>query len=550
MSVENTISLIEAKKAIPVFTGDPIDDRLEIPELREAYRTPPGAFMDFMNEIKDNFERREDGDIYRVTGAIGIAQVICGAHIMGPTKSKCAFGTFVCAASGSGKGAPQDFIRKFASELGLIGRVSVSTMSSTKQIQKRLIEAGGSLLYMADDCPKHLKNWSDPRSPLSDMDEFFRSSSTGAYSPTSIIRSEFAEEIEKRTALKTILSASKREGWMIPRLRVNLPPDENGETPEGPVDYQALAKMPHSTGREIKRLMMIAELLKAEAIKNVRFVPFISITPDSAGEIIRQWTDNGGMGRMLFIHGHDEVPELKSGICSGEISKKLINEWLPRIPDKDFIVGFRDDDAYGRYHELTRRIDALRDVDGITGKVATRYGQLMIDLATLCAFFDFRSRTHDSAVVGEEHIDWAFSMVVKSMRSLRDFMEGEQESDGLEQTEWENILFKIKSVVQTKKFKEKPYLSVISNALYRDKIKKIIDAADSNSFQVDKNIFFSEVIRAISQSQDSPLSFSEENPKYIDINQRCSWKSIRMTPQIRGMLSIYIRKTGAGKRRK
>ena len=81
---------------------------------------------------------------------------------------------------------------------------------------------------------------------------------------------------------------------------------------------------------------------------------------------------------------------------------------------------------------------------------------------------------------------------------------------------------------KVKKFKEKPYLSVISNALYRDKIKKIIDAADSNSFQVDKNIFFSEVIRAISQSQDSPLSFSEENPKYLDINQRGSWKSVRI----------------------
>ena len=70
MSVENTVALIEAKNAIPVFTGDPIDDRLEIPELREAYRTPPGAFMDFMNEIKDNFERREDGIFIALRGQL------------------------------------------------------------------------------------------------------------------------------------------------------------------------------------------------------------------------------------------------------------------------------------------------------------------------------------------------------------------------------------------------------------------------------------------------------------------------------------------------
>lgn len=543
MGLAETKRIIESSENIPVITGDAIDDRLVIPELAEAYREPPGAFVDFMAEIRDNFERRYDGDVYRIVGAIGLAQAIVGPHIKGPTGSKCAFGTFVASATGSGKGAPNDFVRAYAEKLGISMRVSESIMSSTKQIQMRLIEAGGSLLYIADDCPKHLKSWSSPSGNLSDMDEFFRSSSTGSYSPTTTIRIAFSELLEKRMNPKSIVAASRREGWNIPRIRVGYSPDENGETPEGPIDYAALAKMPHRTGIEIRRLLVVDELLKQESIKNARFIPLISITPDSAPEIIRSWTNNGGMGRMLFISGHDELPALRMDVESvGQVNMRIIHEWQSRIPDKDFTVGFRSDEAKARCDFLRLRIDDMRNEPGITGVVATRYGQLMIDLATLCAWFDFSARNGDTAAVDIRHLDWAFSMVVKSMRSLRDFMEGEADFDGLEQTEWNSILGRVRKIIESPSFKG--YISALANKLCRDRVEMIIRAAESVGMKIDARSFSTEVMRAIAQSERSPVRLHENGRSIvIDVDKKGSWDGIKMTQPVIKILSNYVNKT-------
>ena len=131
---------------------------------------------------------------------------------------------------------------------------------------------------------------------------------------------------------------------------------------------------------------------------------------------------------------------------------------------------------------------------------------------------------------------------MNSMYDLRDYLEGEAEFDGLENTEWDNIVMKVKKCIESKAFAEKPYISVVKNKLCRDRISKIISAADSNSIQVTPDKFTYEVIIAISENRHSPIELDPENPSNIRLSGGGSWSGLRMNASVRNILSSAMKR--------
>lgn len=513
-------------------SGNPLDE-IDVPEFREGYKIPPGSLGEFMCEIENHFENREEGEVYRLPGAIALAQVMAGRYIIGPSaKNKCATGTFIVGRSGAGKGAPSDFVKAYSENLGITPRVSKSTVTSLRQIKERLIEADGFLLYIADDCPEHLQAWSDTRSPLGETASWFRTSISGDWFPESPVVTLFQEKLASAQNPKLILSAAQAQGWMIPRI---------GES-DGPIDYRRLAKMNHDIGRRLNHAMQCYDLcVNEKGIQNVRFIPFITVTPEQGIATVRRWEKDGGMGRSLFIKGHEHMPELKN-TPDMEINKTIINEWKPRIPGGFFNVEYANDGVSKYYEMLRRRIDKSSNIPGVIGSVGPRSAQMVIELATLCAFADLSSRNGMTPKINECHIEWAYATVMNSMYDLRDYLEGEAEFDGLENTEWDNIVMKVKKCIESKAFAEKPYISVVKNKLCRDRISKIISAADSNSIQVTPDKFTYEVIIAISENRHSPIELDPENPSNIRLSGGGSWSGLRMNASVRNILSSAMKR--------
>lgn len=518
------------KSVSKVESGNPLD-LVDVPEFRDGYPLPPGMLGDFIIEIEKHFERREESESFRLAGAICLAQVIAGRNIIGPTESKCAFNIFMIAASGGGKGDMIKFIGKYADKLGISSRISSSTMTSTKQIKCALIEAGGSLLYIADDCPEHLHSWSDTRSSLGETSSWFRASATDDWTPEMPIRTYFTEALQSAQMPKLINAASVAEGWRVPKIN---------DAEDGPIDYVRLSKMNNETGKRLRHCIQAYELA-SEKIKNIRFIPLVTVTPDQGIFTVRKWRADGGMGRSLFIRSPEYIPPMKPGRPDLAVNSSLINEIKPRIPESIINVKFHSDEVAAYYDVLARKIDEARNIDGIAGHMGARYGQMVIDLATICAFMDLSSRDGTQPYIKENHLEWAYGVAMKSLYDAREYLEGEAEFDGLENTEWDNLVKKVKAWTESKLF-EKPYISCLKNKICRDRVSKIISAADSNSLQVNADRFTYELVMAIYDNKHSPIALDQDNPTKIVLVNGGSWSGLRMNSTFRNILSAAIKR--------
>lgn len=530
----NTEKLLALKASIKpvgkIDAGNPLD-AIDVPEFRDGYQLPPGMLGDLICEIEQHFERREEGESFRLAGAICLAQLIAGRNIIGPTESKCAFNIFMIASSGGGKGDMIKFVEKYADKLGISSRLSSSTMTSTKQIKMALIEAGGFLLYVADDCPEHLQLWSDARSSLGDTSSWFRASATGDWTPEMTIRSAFAEELQKAQQPKLINAASVAEGWRIPRVN---------DSDEGPIDYVKLSRMNNETGKRLKHCMQAYEL-SSDKIKNIRFIPLVTVTPDQGLVTVRKWRADGGMGRSLFIRSPEYIPQMKAERPDLQVSTKIINEIKPRIPTSIINVKFKSKEVADYYDLLAKKIDEARNIEGIAGHMGARYGQMVIDLATICAFMDMSSRDGMNPYIQECHLEWAYGVAMKSLYDAREYLEGEAEFDGLENTEWDNLVKKVQKWTESKLF-EKPYISGLKNKICRDKVSKIIAAADSNSLQMNPDRFTYELVMAIYENKNSPIMLDPDNPTKIILASGGSWSGLRMNSTMRNILSAALKR--------
>ncbi|MHC1838136.1 hypothetical protein ACYPTD_29645, partial [Klebsiella pneumoniae] len=325
----NTYEIIAMKKSVGKADSstDPLDEA-DIPEFREKYKIPPGSLGEFIKEIEKNFERRDDGEKYRLVGALGLAQIMAGRFIIGPTGSKCSTGIFLVARSGAGKQAPVNFIKQYAEALMISDRLCTTTATSLKQIQTSMIEGDGSLLYVVNDDKQHIDSWNDPRSAyLGGTAPWYRSlTDEGGWVPTRTIIRDIEENMAKAMNPKTIVSVAMAEGWIVPRI---------GGAQDGMIDYKRLSQMDHSVGRNLKKVMAEHELCTRDGgIENARFIPLITVTPVQGIDAVRSWQKDGGMGRTLFILGHgddEEMPLLKREQPAGEVNRRIVNEWKQRI---------------------------------------------------------------------------------------------------------------------------------------------------------------------------------------------------------------------------
>ena len=76
-------------------------------------------------------------------------------------------------------------------------------------------------------------------------------------------------------------------------------------------------------------------------IENARFIPLITVTPVQGIDAVRSWQKDGGMGRTLFILGRgddEEMPLLKREQPTGEVNRRIVNEWKQRILRFTYIV--------------------------------------------------------------------------------------------------------------------------------------------------------------------------------------------------------------------
>lgn len=530
----DTKKILSAKESLTsggkVESGNPLDIA-DIPAFRTLYNNPPGMLSDLISEMGEHFERREEGESFRLAGALCLAQVIAGRNIIGPTDSKCAFNIFMIASSGGGKGDMIRFIEKYADKLGLSSRISASTVTSTKQIKCALIDAGGSLLYIADDCPEHLSAWSDPRSHLGDTSSWFRSSATSDWSPEITIRTHFTEQLQQAQMPKLINAASIAEGWRVPRVN---------DADDGAIDYAKLSRMNNETGRRLLHCMGAYEIASSK-VKNIRFIPLVTVTPEQGIVTVRKWKADGGMGRSLFIRSPEYIPPMKSERPDLTVNQRIINEIKPRLPESLVSVKFVNDGVAKYYDQLARKIDETRNIEGISGHMGARYGQMVIDLATLCAFMDFSSRDGMQPYIHESHLEWAYGVAMTSLYETRDYLEGEAEFDGLENTEWENLVTKVKKWTESPAF-EKPYVSVLKNKLCRDRVSKLIAAADSNSLQVNPDVFTYELLVAISDNRFSPIMLDPENRNRVILSGGGNWTGLRMNSSIRNILSAALKR--------
>lgn len=514
-----------------IESGNPLD-AIDIPEFHEAYPLPPGGLSEFMLNIANNFEARDESERMRLSGALGLAQLIIGRNVIGPTKSKCSFSVITIAESGGGKGSSLAFIYEAAKKLGITNRLSKSPLTSTKQIKSKLISAGGSLVYIADDCPNHLASWSDPRTPLGETSAWFRSCVTSDWDPEITIQRDFAEELAKVQNPKTIMAIASSQGWSVPKVSGT----------EGMIDYKRLSMMPHECGAALKLAMESYELA-CKGVERVKFIPMITATKDQGISTVSKWKADGGMGRSLFIFAQEPGKIGKKSVKrpDNEVSRAIINEWKPRIPNSLVHVKFKSKDVDNYYDILDRRIDSARNFEGIAGHMGARYGQMVIDLATICAFFDISARNGQDIFVDINHLEWAFSVAITSMKEAREFLEGEQESDGLEQTEWEKLVAKVQKWTNSKSF-EKPYISVLKNTICRERVNKIVAASATNSMPMTGDKFTYELVVAITENKKSPIKFDEENPSIILLCNGGSWSDLKMNPEMRNILGIAMKK--------
>lgn len=506
--------------------SDPIK-ALMIPGL--SVHTPPGALADFCSIIDKHFERREGSESYRIIGALGAAQLIAGRNVVTPTDSKIMFQMMLVAPSGSGKTACLQFIGKAAFALGLDDRYRSSTVTSLKQLQMAAIEAGGSLIYAVDDNDTHVLNWDNERSPLEGISNLIRSesSSTIPWTASSPIRTAFDEVLASASADKLIEGKSKSEGWLVPRV-------DGGRA----IDFVAFAKMNQDVAKRYAKAKKDADMAQ-KPIERFKIVPIISLTPDKGKKIIANWKDNGSMGRTFFISNSGDIKEKKQDPTDWK-TMPFANQWKPRIPH-GMVKGKWGEGAREKYIELDRKIDSLRNDGGITGTVSARYGQLIIDLATLCAFVDPVARSGNDFYVNVNHIEWAYQACLESLIAMRDYSEGEPEENGLEADEWKAIIRKIKNCVEgNSKFIASQSVSVMRNKVCRDRVNTIISACSSSGMHMNAEIFLHRVLECIGSCRYAPVDLDPENMRKVRIIEGGKWDDIPMTAEVRNILATAM----------
>lgn len=540
----NTYDIIAMKNSMNKSDSstDPLDEA-DIAEFHEKYKNPPGSLGEFIEEIEKNFERRHEGERYRLVGALGLAQIMAGRFIIGPTGSKCSTGIFLVARSGAGKQAPVNFIKQYADALMISDRLCTTTATSLKQIQTSMIEGDGSLLYVVNDDKQHIDAWNDPRSAyLGGTAPWYRGlSDEGGWVPTRTIIRDIEEQLAKAMNPKTIVSVAMAEGWIVPRV---------GGAQDGMIDYKKLSQMDHSIGRNLKKVMSEHELCTRDGgIENARFIPLITVTPVQGLDAVRSWQKDGGMGRTLFILGHgddEDMPVLKKDQPTGSVNRKIVNEWKHRILRSITRVEFESEKVNDKRYELVCHLEkCLGNVEGVIGDVVPRAGQMIVDLASICAFTDLSSRNGMTPVLKEEHLEWAYMTVINHLRSLRDYVEGDVAFSGLEEDEWENIIAKMKKIMEGKKFIAKPYTSVLKSALCRGRIETIIKAANSNHLQVTPERFISEILVSITENRHSPIDIEASaisGGSRIVFRDEGSWNGLRMNASVRNIISSAVKR--------
>lgn len=508
---------------------DPVKD-LMIPGI--SAHNPPGELSTFCNIIENHFEWREGCEMFRIIGALGAAQVLAGRNITSPTGSKCMFQMMLLATSGAGKSAPIEFISQVAVSMGIHSRFLGSTVTSTKQLQMAVVEGDGSLIYVADDCASHVKNWDNERSPLDGISSMFRtlSSSSVPWVAPSPIRRQFDEDLASAASSKAIEAKARAEGWIIPRI------DGTKE-----IDYMRFEKMNQDIAKRYAKAKRDS-MLAGSPIDRMKFIPIITMVLHEAKGIISSWQDNGSMGRTFFVCDPRDSGDFKDIDNDPWHPRSFVNEWKARVPaglyPSHWGVGAKD-----KYDELRRRIDSLRHEPGITGSVSARYGQLVGDMATLCAFCDMSSRTAKDFTVNVNHLEWAYQAALESLLAMRNYAEGEPDDNGLEVNEWQNILSKVrKSVEGNAKFKQFKTVATLKDRLCRDKIKNIIDAYASSGANMTPEKFTYLVIECIGQYRYAPIALDEENPRKVVFLDNGRWNDIQMNTEIRNILTSALRR--------
>lgn len=534
MDLDHIMKMAQASDALMRKSKSPVEEEDPIKSLMlpgVSAHNPPGSLGEFCDIIGKHFQRRPGTELYRIIGALAAAQVIAGRNILTPQNSKIMFQLMLVAPSGSGKTSMIEFAAHAARELGLEERFRGSTVTSLKQLQMAIIEAGGMIVYMVDDQDGHVLSWDNERSPLDGVSSFFRSESSSSlpWSATSPIKKEFAEIMAQAGSAKMLESIARIEGWMLPRI---------GE--KNDIDYKALARMNQDAAKRFAKAKADSDLAQ-KPIERMKFIPVISMTPDKAKKIVENWKSSGTMGRTFFVCHKDELQGKDRDIPKWE-SRSFVNFWKPRMP-KSAMTGRWGEGAKERFYDLDDLLDSLRNEGGITGQVATRYGQLMLDMATLCAFLDTSSRTVSDFTIETRHLEWAYQACLESLLSLRDYHEGEPAENGLEVSEWQSILGKVRSCVEGNvKFREKQYVSILSNRICRDRVKDIIDACNSSGMTLNASTFTHKILECVGQYRYAPVERDPNDHKKVRVNTDGNWNDIPMNQEIRNIMTTAMRK--------
>lgn len=501
--------------------ADPFED--VIPEwVTASYGCPPGAMSEFCQVIAENFEVRFGGEKMRIVGAINAGQLIMGNKVLTPEGTKMMFNTVVAAPSGSGKGAPIDFVSDLAFALGLDDRISVNAKTSMKQVQEAALQAGGFLIYNVDDNANHVKAWSNTQNgAFGEFDGFLRTMATQRapfVAPSPLMR-DVMESVAKVLSAKFIGEDSSEKGWIVPRK-----PAKGDEL--GSIDFVAISKMDNDIGRRVRAAMKLRDTVM-NPVRNFKIVANITLTPEYLEQFIPSWAANGSAGRAFFVFNGEEVGDLQPRSISRQVPRKIINEWKPRIPTAEIVMKWKDKDVEAKVMDLRMAIDQLRHVNGIIGNIATRSAQLMVDLACVCAFLDSSARDGVTDIlVGQAHIEWGFMAAIESLRSYRDYSEGEVESDGLATTEFQNLVSRIRKVTETKAFQDSPTISVIKNRVYNGKAKNVINGMGTPSERVTAEDAVRLLIDQIAESRNPPLIVDPMNPNRILMTEGGDWENI------------------------
>lgn len=509
-------------------SNDPIK-ALMLPGV--SAHNPPGALSEFCEIIGKHFEYREDCEMYRIVGALCAAQVIAGRNVLTPTRSKAMLQLMLVATSGSGKSSSLGFVSAVAKALGVGDRYRDSVVTSLKQLQMAIVEADGALVYVADDNPTHVLNWDNERSPLDGVSSFFRanSSSSEAWRAPSPIRQAFDEILATASSQKMLEAKARAEGWLLPRV------DGTKE-----INFKEFARMKQDVAvrfAEAKRHADMAE----KPIERIKMTPVIMLTPESGVKIMRNWIDNGTMGRTFFVYKDGEKGKARP-IPEKWNPTSFVNQWRPRMPSVP-MTGKWGPGAQDRFAELSEIMDSMRNDGGIVGNVSSRYSQMMIDLATLCAFIDPVARSVSDFQVNVDHIEWAYQACLESIVAMRDYAEGDPGETGLEADEWVSLVGKIRACAESSKFQANPTIAVMVDRVCRTaRVKTIISACVSARLDVTKEKFIYILIECISQYRHAPIEIDPENPSRLRMVAGGSWDDVPMNNTVRDMLSKALAK--------